>query len=214
MEDTIAYLHAACFSPVKGTWRSAIEAGNVAGWPALSPEKMRKYLHKSDANVKGHINQQRQNTRSTHQQDPYEAPNTAPEDISKNGFVYATIVESGKLHNDLTGHFPTTYAKGNKYVLVLCDYDTNKKLTEPMKNRVDEEMVRAYNKLIQELIDNGFKPRLQRLYNECSQALRSLLDQHDIQFQLAPPHIHLRNAAERESYPSIQKSLYCCNLLC
>jgi hypothetical protein len=66
-----------------------------------------------------------------------------------------------------------------------------------MKNSGDKSMVSAYKKLIKELIDHGFKPRLQRLDNECSQALRSLLNQHDIQFQLAPPHMYRRNAAER-----------------
>jgi hypothetical protein len=66
-----------------------------------------------------------------------------------------------------------------------------------MKNRGDKEMVRAYNKIVQELIDHGFKPYLQCMDNERPQALRSLLNQHDIQFQLAPPHMHLRNAAER-----------------
>jgi hypothetical protein len=65
MEDTIAYLDAACFSPVKDTWPCAINAGNFAGWPALSPDKVGKYLHKSDATVKGHMNQQHHNTRST-----------------------------------------------------------------------------------------------------------------------------------------------------
>jgi hypothetical protein len=65
-----------------------------------------------------------------------------------------------------------------------------------MSNRGDKEMARAYSKLIQELIDHGFKPRLQRLDNECSQALRSLLHQHDIHFQVAPPHMHGRNSAE------------------
>jgi hypothetical protein len=116
----------------------------------------------------------------------------------KTEFVYATIVNSGQIHSDLTGRFPTTSAKGNTYdVLVLYDYDTNNFLTEPMKIRGDQEMVRAYNKLIQELVDHGFKPRLQRLDNECSSDLRSLRNQHDIQFQLAPPHMHRRNAAER-----------------
>jgi hypothetical protein len=66
-----------------------------------------------------------------------------------------------------------------------------------MKSRGDQEIVRAYNKLIQELVDHGSKPRLQRLGNECSSALRSLLNQHEIQFQLAPPHMHRPNAAER-----------------
>jgi hypothetical protein len=156
MEDTIAYLHAACFSPIKDTWLGAIEAGNFAGWPALSPDKVCKYLHKSDATVKGHMNQQRQNIHSTHQQEPSEAPNAAREDIGKTGFVYETIVEAGHTHIDLTGRFPTTSAKGKKYVLVLYDYDTNNILTEPMKNRGDKEMVRAYNKHIQELIAHGF----------------------------------------------------------
>jgi hypothetical protein len=104
---------------------------------------------------------------------------------------------SGQIHSDLTGRFPTTSAKGNKYVLVIYDYDINNFLTEPMKNRGDQEMVRAYNKLIQELVDRGFKPRLQRLDNEFSSALLSLINQHDIQFQLAPSHMHRRNAAER-----------------
>jgi hypothetical protein len=82
-------------------------------------------------------------------------------------------------------------------VLVVYDYDTNNVLTEPMKSRGDQEMVRAYNKLIQELVDHGLKPRFQRFDNECPSALLSHLNQHDIQFQLAPPHMHRRNADER-----------------
>jgi hypothetical protein len=31
IEDSIAYLHAACFSPVEDTWLKAIEAGKFAG---------------------------------------------------------------------------------------------------------------------------------------------------------------------------------------
>jgi hypothetical protein len=106
-------------------------------------------------------------------------------------------VDSGQIQSDLTGCFPTTSAKVNKYVRVLYDYDTNSIMKEPVKSRGDQEMVRAYTKLIQELVDHGFNPRLQRLDNECANALCSLLNQHDIQFQLAPPRVHLRNAAER-----------------
>jgi hypothetical protein len=147
--------------------------------------------------VKGHLHQQRQNTRSTQTRAPTNAPALEPTSTGKTEFVYATIVNSGQIHSDLTGRFPTTSAKGNTYVLVVYDYDTNNVLTEPMKSRGDQEMVRAYNKLIQELVDHGLKPRLQRFDNECSSALRSLLNQHDIQFQLAPPHMHRRNADER-----------------
>jgi hypothetical protein len=62
MEDTIEYLHAACFIPIKDTWLSVIEAGNFSGWPALSPDRVLKYLHKSDYTVKVHMNQNLQNT--------------------------------------------------------------------------------------------------------------------------------------------------------
>jgi hypothetical protein len=195
--DTIAYLNATCFSPVKDTLIKVISAGNFSGWPGLSVDSVRKYLAKADATVKGHMHQQRQNTRSTKTRPPSTAPALEPTYTGKKDFMYATIVDSGQIHSDLTGRFPTTSAKGNKYVLVLYDYDTNNVITEPMKSRGDQEMVRAYNKLIQELVDHGFKPRLQRLDNECSSALRSLLNQHNIQFQLAPPHMHRRNAAER-----------------
>jgi hypothetical protein len=196
ISDTIAYLHATCLSPVKDTWIKAIAVGNFSGWPGLSVNSVRKYLAKADANVKDHMNQKRQNTRSTQTRAPATAPALEPTYTGTTEFVYATIVDSGQIHSDLTGRFPTTSAKGNKYLLVLYDYDTNNVLTEPMKSRGDQEMVRAYNKLIQELVDHGFKPRLQRLENECFSALRSLLNQHDIQFQLAPPHMHRRNAAE------------------
>jgi hypothetical protein len=197
ISDTIAYLQAACFSPVKDTWINAIEAGNFTGWPTLLPDRVRKYLHKADATMKGHMNRQRQNTRSTQKRLPSDAPALAPEDTCKTDFVYATIVDSGKIHSDLTCRLPTTSAKGNTYFLVLYDYDINNVLTEPMKIRGDQEMFRAYNKLIQELVDHGFKPRLQRLDNECSNALRYLINQHDIQLQLVPPHMHRRKAAER-----------------
>jgi hypothetical protein len=197
ISDTITNLHAACFSPVKDTWIKAIAAGNFSGWPGLSVDNVRKYLAKADATMKGHMSQQRQNTRSTQMRAPTNAPALEPTYTGKTEFVYATIVNSGQIYSDLTGRFPTTSVKGNKYVLVVYDYDTNNVLTEPMKSRGDQEMVRAYNKLIQELVDHGFKPRLQRLDNECSSALRSLINQHDIQFQLVPPHMHRRNAAER-----------------
>jgi hypothetical protein len=167
MSDTITHLHASCFSPVKDTWNNAIEAGNFNGWPALSPDRVRKYLHKAETTVKGQMTQQRKNTRSTHKRVPSDAPTLAPEDTGKTDFVYATIVDSGQIHSDLTGRFLITSAKGNTYVLVLYDYDTHNILTEPMKIRGDQEMARAYNKLIQELVDHGFKTRLQRLDKDC-----------------------------------------------
>jgi hypothetical protein len=46
IEDSIAYLYAACFSPVKDTWIKVIDAGNFAGWTGLAQDRVRKYLQK------------------------------------------------------------------------------------------------------------------------------------------------------------------------
>jgi hypothetical protein len=63
--DTIQYLHAAAGSPVSSTLVKAIKAGNFTTWPTLTPEHVNKYLEKSEATVKGHLNQTRKNVRST-----------------------------------------------------------------------------------------------------------------------------------------------------
>jgi hypothetical protein len=63
IQDTIPYFHACCFSPVQETWLKAIQNGHFATWPSVTVEFFCKYLSKSDATTKGHMNQIRQNIR-------------------------------------------------------------------------------------------------------------------------------------------------------
>jgi hypothetical protein len=65
IKDLINYLHAACFSPVKSTWITAIKNGNVSSWPGLTEHAVEKHLSKSISTTKVHLNQQRQNARTT-----------------------------------------------------------------------------------------------------------------------------------------------------
>ena len=197
IQDTIMYLHACCFSPVQDTWVKAIANGHFATWPALTVDNVRKYLPKSDAMVKGHMNQIRQNIRSTQPKVATPTPDTDMVQEDRCRYVFSAIMETGQIYTDLTGRFPTTSQSGNKYILVLYDYDSNSVLTAPMKNRGDKEMVRAFDLLIQSLIGRGLRPLLQRLDNEASLALRTYLTEQGIEYQLAPPHIHRRNNAER-----------------
>jgi hypothetical protein len=60
----INYLHAACFSPVKSTWITAIKNGNFSPWPGLTEHVVERHLSKSTSTTKGHLNQQRQNART------------------------------------------------------------------------------------------------------------------------------------------------------
>jgi hypothetical protein len=201
--DLVTYLHAACGSPVPSTWIKAINNGHFATWPGLTAKLVREKLPKSIATVKGHLNRQRKNIRSTQPRaietdanEDSNPPSDSPNQRSHHVFAAVTAV-TGQISTDITGQFPITSGRGNKYILVLYDYDSNAILAEPMKNRSDNEHLRAYNKLHQFLVDRGFKPLLQKLDNEASNALKQTMRDKDIDFQLVPPHTHRRNAAER-----------------
>jgi hypothetical protein len=160
-------------------------------------ENVRKYLPKSDATAKGHMNQIRQNIRSTQPAVVEPTPDSDMVQEDKCNFIYSAIMDTNQIYTDLTGRFTTTSLGGNKYILILYDYDSNSILLAPMKNRGDKDMVRAFDLLIQSLIIRGLKHSLQRLENEASLALRNYLTKQEIDYQLAPPHFHRRNNAER-----------------
>jgi hypothetical protein len=52
------------------------------------------------------------------------------------------------MFSDQTGQFPIQSLRGNKYIMVMVEIDSNAILTEPMKNHKDAEMIRAYNTLL------------------------------------------------------------------
>jgi hypothetical protein len=143
------------------------------------------------------MNQIHQNTRSTQTAISKPTPESEMVKEEKCNFIYAAIMEKNQIYTDLTGRFTTPSLSGNKCIFILCDYESNIIISAPMKNRGDKGMVRAFDLLIQSLIIRGLKPSLQRLDNEASLALRNYLTKQGIDYQLAPPHIHRRNNAER-----------------
>jgi len=66
-----------------------------------------------------------------------------------------------------------------------------------MKSRSASEILQAYKISTKILVQAGLKPQLQRLDNECSEALKEYMRDEHVDFQLAPPGVHRRNAAER-----------------
>eukprot|EP00957_Ditylum_brightwellii_P051069 3871798-Ditylum_brightwellii.AAC.1 len=87
---------------------------------------------------------------------------------------------------------------GNNYILVLYDYDSNAILAVAMKNRAEGEIVRAYSILHEYLVSRGLTPKFQVLDNEASKAVQhNLTVKRGMNFQLATPHNHCRNSAER-----------------
>jgi hypothetical protein len=136
----------------------------------------------------GHLNQRRQNIRST-SKEPVEKQPTPDTDLgTKTQLVYAVVVDQGQLYTNLMGKFPVRSSRGNSYVMVCYVYDCNYFKVIPMKSRSASEWVKAYDTVRQELIVKGFNPKLQTLDNEASAALKTFFTVNDIAYQLVPPH--------------------------
>jgi hypothetical protein len=197
-KDLINYLHAACFSPIKSTWITAIKNGHFTSWPGLTEHAVEKHLSKSTSTTKGHLNQQRQNARTTKVRDPKVIMTEPDLDQGiKTQYVYAATIDAGQIYTDQTGRFPVVSSKVNKYIMILYDYDSNAILAQPIKYRTSPELLRAFQVMEQELVDRGLKPKLMKLDNEASKLLKTYFHQQNITSQLVPPYSHIRNAAER-----------------
>jgi hypothetical protein len=197
-KDLINYLHAACLSPVKSTWIKAIKYGFFSSWPGLNEHSAEKYLSKSTSTAKGHLNQQRQNARATKIKDAQLLDSEGdPDHGIKTQYICAATIDAGQLYTDQTGRFPVVSSKGNKYIMILYDYDSNAILAKPIKDRTAPELLKVFQFMEQELVARGLKPKLMKLDNKVSKLLKEYLYKHDITFQLVPPYSHRRNSAER-----------------
>jgi hypothetical protein len=131
----VHYLHKALFSPTKSAMLEAVKDGHLITWPGLTAEAVNKHLKLTPATAMGHMNQRRQNIRSTWKA-PIEKQQTSDTDLGrKTHIVYAVVVDQGQLYTDLTGKFPVTSSKGSSYVMVCYIYDCNYVKFIPMKSR-------------------------------------------------------------------------------
>jgi hypothetical protein len=61
----VHYLHKALFSPTKSALLQEVKNGHLVTWPGLTEDAIHKHLKLTPATVMGHMNQRRQNIRST-----------------------------------------------------------------------------------------------------------------------------------------------------
>jgi hypothetical protein len=55
---------------------------------------------------------------------------------------------TNEIHTNQTGAFPYTSQQGNRYIMVAIHLDSNYIFAEPMKNRIEGEMIRVHKKII------------------------------------------------------------------
>ncbi|KAI2494253.1 hypothetical protein MHU86_20271 [Fragilaria crotonensis] len=209
-EALVAFAHAALFSPALSTLKQAIDNGFLPNFLGLTATGLRKYPPLSVAMIKGHLDQSRKNQRSTKPvSPPPELEPTASDtddafpasdpDNARTHQCFAAVFEpaSGQIHSDQTGKFIVASSSGNNYVLIVYDYDSNSILVEPIRSRSGPCILAAFKIIHARLVTAGLRPQLHRLDNECSSALKTFLRDAEIDYQLVPPRLHRRNAAER-----------------
>jgi hypothetical protein len=216
----VAFYHATLFSPSLSTWTAALTRGHFTTWPDLTAAQVRRHPPTSIPMVKGHLDQQRSNLQSTNPT-PKSVTNNTPDSTTKpfssttdpddefldyhptspslrTHHLYVDFAHvSGQIFTDQTGRFLHPSTRGNSDMLVFYDFDSNFIHVEPMPNKKGPAILAAYARAHTLFSSRGLKPQLQKLDNEASEALKAHMTEQDIDFQLVPPNIHRRNAAER-----------------
>jgi hypothetical protein len=144
----VNYLHKAMFSPTKSALLQAVKNGHLITWPGLTEQAINKHLKMTPATAMGHMNQCRQNIRSTSKvsiTSDIEDEAVTPAGLgSKTHLVYALVIDQGRLYTDLTGRFPVRSSKGNWYVMICYSCECNYVKAVPMKSRSAYEWLKAY----------------------------------------------------------------------
>ena len=81
--------------------------------------------------------------------------------------------------------------------MTVYHYDMNMIFMEPMKNKTAQAMEDAFTIVHNKVKKAGFAIKHHILDNECPQQLRDYFKREKIEFQLVPPGMKRRNAAER-----------------
>jgi hypothetical protein len=148
------YLHNAMFSPTKSSLMQAVKNGHLITWSGLTEQAIYKHLKMTPATAMGHMNQRRQNVRSTSKVPitsniEYETVTPAGL-VSKTHLVDAVVIDQGQLYTDLTGRFGVRSRKGNWCVMICYSYDCNYAKAVPMKSSSASELLKSYKNIHQE----------------------------------------------------------------
>ena len=206
-KQLVQYLYACCGSPVVSTWKKAIKNGNFITWPGIATLSIDAHLPASIASAKGHLDQERKNLQSTRVTLPLEDSNAddtffpSPDTPNVKTFTACAqimpFVAKNTAYHDLTGRFPHRSSRGNEYLLIVYDYDSNSILHCALKNKTGAEIKRGWLSIHDRLARHGNQPAMYILDNEASADLKKGLKKYGLTYQLVPPHVHRRNAAER-----------------
>ena len=178
IKDLMQYLHAALFSPSKRTLLRAIANGNFIGWPNFTVQNVKKYLEETTHTAKGHLKQHRQNLQSTKEANMIHDDHFPVETKTVTNECIAAIIDYAQTKKgffDLIGQFPFPSSRGNNYIFILYDQDSNAILATTLKSRTAGDITKAWNKLHDRLKRRGIQPTTYIMDNEASHSFKQAI---------------------------------------
>ena len=199
-KELAEYIHASLGSPTHSTLIKAINKGHLTTIPGLTSKLISKHLPKNIATSLGHQDQEHKGLRST--KNIAESPESDLEPtLEDKSYELAAMLMSEdnilKSYSDQTGKFPIPSSRGNKYIFILYNRDTNSIHAEAIPNRQANSIKSAWEKVHSSLKLQGHAPTLHILDNECSNDLKQAFAKYNVDFQRVPPKEHRANASER-----------------
>ena len=192
--DIVDYYHKAFFAPVTSSFYQMIASGRVT-LPGLTADMIRKNPPQNTATEFGHLSRTRKGQRSTKPAGLTRAPRSyGPQDSKM--FVKITHID-GQNFADLAGRFPYTSRRGHNYMLIVYNEETGYVHVVMLKSRDTSALLQAFRSDLTFWRDHNRQPAFLMMDNEAPNALRETLQAEGVTLQLAPPHNHRTNAAER-----------------
>ena len=99
--------------------------------------------------------------------------------------------------SDLAGCYPIKSARGNQYILICYDYDSNAILSEALQSISGACINKRVQNLLDTLITAGHNINLHIIDNEAYDIPKKNLLNQEISYQIVTLHTHLQNAVER-----------------
>ena len=192
VEDLVTYWYQTMGSPVKSTLLNAVKQGYLE-IPEMPYSRLSKYKHllRSPASAKGHLDLTRQGTRSTdplHRPRPTNKSRGAEDDEA---IRVRILSDEERISMDLTAKLHDTY------IMVIVSRKTNYIRLETSKSRHGKDLLAAFESGLKFLRAHGAAPSVVRMDNEISADFRLMLEDEKIRLELAMPHNHRSNDAER-----------------
>ena len=111
--------------------------------------------------------------------------------------TYLKIKAVGTLHTDQTGKFHYVSSNCSKYIMIMYDYNCNTIMSTSLRSKAGLEKLSSLKKIHDNLSKQGQDTTVNFMDNEAPKCVTNYLVDSKISYQIVPPHIHRRNAAER-----------------